>query len=271
LAVSRAFPRAKRYGYSHRAETREAALAAGVVDAVFDRVEEAAGQGGLVVLASPIGTFEELFLKMRDSLQPGTVVTDVGSTKVLPTRWAIKHLPKQVGFLGSHPMAGSEQRGVDFARADLFEKANCILTPTAKTKPRLIQFLEGFWTELGMHVSKMTPAQHDKVLARISHLPHILAAALVNSSELKQMLLCGKGFLDTTRLASGPENVWRDILMANAESIDESIARFIKELTNFQVALRQGDEDAVCRMLAEAREKRNQLVEMKLQRKELPA
>jgi len=168
-------------------------------------------------------------------------------------------------------MAGSEQRGVDFARADLFEKASCILTPTAKTKPRLIQFLEGFWTELGMHVSKMTPAQHDKVLARISHLPHILAAALVNSSELKQMLLCGKGFLDTTRIASGPENVWRDILMANAESIDESIARFIKELTNFQVALRQGDEDAVCRMLAEAREKRNQLVEMKLQRKELPA
>lgn len=121
-----------------------------------------------------------------------------------------------------------------------------------------------------MRVSRMTPTQHDRVLARISHLPHVLAAALVNVSDADEMLLCGKGFLDTTRIASGPESVWHDILMTNAANADAAIGKLIKELQRWQVALKDGDGKRCTALLGRARTKRNELVERKLQRKELP-
>lgn len=271
LAVNRVFPTARRVGYSHRASTRQRALEAGAVDEVHEDVATAVAGAQLVVLASPIGTFETLFREIAPALPDGCLVTDVGSTKVWPARWARRALPARVTFLGSHPMAGSEQRGVDFARADLFDAANCILTPTARTPAAAVSFLRQFWEALGMRVSTMSPTQHDRVLARISHLPHVLAMALVNCSDPQEMLLCGKGFLDTTRIASGPPSVWRDILMSNAENTARAIDRLVKELTQVQAALRANRADKVTRQLGAAQDKRNQLVERKLKRKELPA
>jgi prephenate dehydrogenase len=271
LAVNRAFPHLRRIGYSHRSVTREKAREAGTVDEVYSSVAEAVCQSPMVVLASPIGTFEGLLAEMAEALPAGCLVTDVGSTKVLPTRWAQAKLPRHVEFLGSHPMAGSEQRGVDFARADLFDDAYCIITPTAKTNAETLVFLEEFWKQLQMHVCKLSPTEHDRVLARISHLPHMLAVALVNCSDAKEILMCGKGFLDTTRIASGPESIWRDIVTSNPANIDQAITRLIKELSRIQKALKQNDDKAILEILAQAREKRNELVAKKLQRKELPA
>ena len=167
-------------------------------------------------------------------------------------------------------MAGSEQRGVEFARADLLDDAQCIITPTAANKPTNLKCLETFWRKLGMRVCRMTPARHDRVLARISHLPHVLAAAMVNCSEPEQMLLCGKGFLDTTRIASGPPGVWRDILMANTVNTEAAIERLIRELRRMQTALHKEDDKAVTALLSRAQTKRNDLVAKKLKRKELP-
>ena len=271
LAVSRVFPNVHRVGYSHRQVTCERALQAGVVDETHDNPADAAANAQLVVLASPIGVFEQLMRDMADSLMPGCVVTDVGSTKGPVTRWARRHLPSTVQFVGSHPMAGSEQRGVEFARADLFDDAACIVTATAQTDGESADLVESFWRELGMRVSRMSPTVHDRVLARISHLPHVLAAALVNISDPQEMLLCGKGFLDTTRIASGPPGVWHDILMTNAANCDVAIGRLIEELQNARNVLQSQDGQAVTRFLDRARTKRNDLVERKLRRKELPS
>jgi len=270
LAIGRTWPGVRRLGYSHRAVTRKKALQACAVDAVYETVAEAVRHAQLVVLASPIGTFEDLLKEMAPALPPGCVVTDVGSTKVLPVRWAEKYLPANVEFLGSHPMAGSEQRGVDFARDDLFNGANCILTPTPDTPGDVVRYLKNFWKSLGMRVGQMSPAEHDRVIGSISHLPHALAVALVNVSEPDQMLLCGRGFLDTTRIASGPPGVWHDILLANAGNMETAIVGLIKELQQIKKALHQNNSKAITKMLTDAQAKRNSLVKKKLQRRELP-
>ncbi|MBN1436509.1 MAG: prephenate dehydrogenase [Sedimentisphaerales bacterium] len=270
MAVNRVWPNVRRLGYSHRAVTRQRALEAGTVDEVFEDLTKAVANADMVVLASPIGTFANIMQEMADHLRPGCIVTDVGSTKVLVTRWAKQYL-KGAEFLGSHPMAGSEQRGVDFARADLFEDAACIITPTAKTQQSTCELLDEFWTALGMRVSRMSPAVHDKTLARISHLPHVLAAALVNMSDAEELLLCGKGFLDTTRIASGPAGVWHDILMTNADNTDRAIGKLIDELQRVRVVLQNDDGKKLTGMLERARVKRDDLVAKKLRRKELPA
>lgn len=271
LAIQRAFPATKRLGYSHRKSTREKALAAGAVDEIYDNLADAVTQSQLVVICTPVGLFQDMFEQMADHLAEGCIVTDVGSTKALPVRWAKKHLPSRVEFLGSHPIAGSEQRGVDFSRADLFDNASCIITPTAKTTRTTKTLLSQFWKKLGMRVSSMSPQQHDRLLGRISHLPHVLAMALVNGSDLKETQFCGKGFLDTTRIASGDPTMWRDILMSNANETDKAITASIKELTRMQTALRNKNEQAIFDMLSQAQNQRNKLVAAKLRRKELPA
>ncbi len=270
LAIDRVFPHIKRVGFSHRQVTRSKALEAGVVDLVCEAVAEAVEGADLVILASPIGTFSDLMGQMADHLRCGAIVTDVGSTKVLPVRWGQKKLKGKAEFLGSHPMAGSEQRGVEFSRADLFDGAHCILTPTENTKKSTVKLLSDFWQALGMRVCQMSPSEHDKVLARISHLPHVLAAALINCSELDQMMLCGKGFLDTTRIASGPAGVWRDILMANASNGAAAVGRLIRELEKVQKTLKEKDDKRIVQMLTKAQQKRNELIEKKMLRKELP-
>lgn len=270
LALERVFPRVKRHGYSHRQSTRAKALEAGTVDEVFASAAEAAGRADLVILASPISIFPDLLREIAPVLAPGSVVTDVGSTKRLPVKWAGEILPKTLEFIGSHPMAGSEQRGVEFARGDLFDNAQCIITPVAASTKDTREFINAFWGKLGMHVSVMSPAQHDRTVARISHLPHVLAAALVNCSDAKEMLLCGKGFLDTTRIASGPPEIWHDILSTNAANVNQAIGKLIKELAAMQAALRDGRDGAITRKLQQAQTKRNELVAKKLSRKELP-
>ncbi len=269
LALNSIFPRVKRLGYSHRAVTRNKALNLGSVDDIVPDVADAVRDAQMVILASPIGTFESLMQKMAEHLTPGCIVTDVGSTKVLPVRWARKYFHRNIQFLGSHPMAGSEQRGVEFARADLFFGAPCILTPTKQTKKSTISFLKDFWQALGMRVQSMTPTEHDRVVARISHVPHLLASALVNVSDPKELLLCGKGFLDATRIASGPPNVWRDIIMTNTKNTRTALGKLIKELTRMQSALEQENEKTIVKMLTDARETRNTLVTQKMKRKEL--
>lgn len=271
LAISRFFAGAKRVGYSHRPITRELALSSGTIDICFASAAESVAEADLVVLASPIGTFVDLFEQIAPVLPAGCIVTDVGSTKVLPTRWARRLLPRSVEYIGSHPMAGSEQRGVDFARADLFDGANCIITPTAGSSPKAVRFLSEFWSLLGMRISRMTPARHDRVLSRISHLPHILAAALVNCSDPQQTLLCGKGFFDTTRIASGAPSVWLDIFMTNAANVDSAIDKLIDQLQVIQVALRDGNGGKLNKLLEQARVRRNKLVEEKIKRGELPS
>jgi len=269
LAVSRALPGIQTAGFSHRASTRAKARRLKVVDEVFDSIKASVKNADLVILATPIGNFEENFRQIADALPAGCIVTDVGSTKLMPHRWADKHLPKNIHYVGSHPIAGSEQRGVEFCRDDLFYKALCILTTTPTTNKSSLRILKDFWSALGCYVKIMSPAQHDRIFADVSHLPHITAAALVNASNLEELKFAGKGFMDSSRIASGPVNIWADVLMTNTQNIIRGIDRLTAELAKLKKAIRAGNRKKIEKLLDSARQKRADLVQYKMNRKEL--
>jgi prephenate dehydrogenase len=199
----------------------------------------------------------------------GCIVTDVGSTKVWPHRWAAKTLPRNVYYVGSHPIAGSEQRGVEFARDDLFERSLCVMTTTKSTNRLAVRTLKKFWAALGCYVKLMRPAEHDRIFANVSHLPHITAAALINANKDKELKFAGKGFIDTSRIASGPANIWADVLVTNASNISKGIDRMTFELAKIKKAITSKDKERIEAILEGARRKRAALIKFKMKRKEL--
>jgi len=269
LAVSRIFPRIRTVGYTHRSVTRRKARELAVATEIVDDMSESVSGADLVILATPVRTFEKIFGAIKDSLRRGCIVTDIGSTKVLPHRWAAKRLPKTVHYVGSHPIAGSEQRGVEFARDDLFDQATCILTTTKKSNNRAVRTLKRFWSELGCSVKLMRPADHDRIFANVSHLPHVVAAALINASKTEELKFAGKGFMDTSRIASGPANIWADVLLTNANNTTGGIDKVIAELLKLKKAVKSGSEKQIEKLLETARVKRAALIKQKIKRKEL--
>jgi prephenate dehydrogenase len=269
LGVSRCFSRVKTVGYSHRAVTRKKARQLAVASEIADELKTSVRGSDIVILATPICTFEEIFGEISDSLSRGCIVTDVGSTKVLPVRWAAKRLPKTVHYVGSHPIAGSEQRGVDFARDDLFEGALCVLTTTKKTNREATATLKRFWSKLGCCVKLMSPAEHDRVFASVSHLPHVVAAALINANSVEALKFAGKGFMDTSRIASGPANIWADVLLTNSNNTIRGIDKVRGELEKVKKAIKAGDAKEVERLLLKARSKRSALLKYKIKSKEM--
>jgi len=269
LTIRRCFPKAKVIGHTHRQTTRKKARKAEIVDEVCDRLEESVSNSELVILATPVCTFENIFSEIADALPKGCIVTDVGSTKVLAHKWAEKTLPGNTQYIGSHPIAGSEQRGLEFARDDLFEKAICILTTKPNTKRNDLQTLKNFWAKLGCLVKTMTPEKHDKVFADISHIPHITAASLVNANDSKTLKFAGKGFIDTSRIASGPPNIWSDIIITNAQNNVKGIDKIIKGLKNIKNAIKNNDKKQIEELLKNARRKRAVLINYKMKQREL--
>lgn len=269
LGTKRASSRIKTVGYSHRAQTRQRARRLGIADEIMDNLCESVSQADIVILASPITAFEDIFAEIASSLPAGAIVTDVGSTKCLPHRWAKKRLGKDVHYVGSHPMAGSEQRGVEFARDDLFDDAACIITKTDRTNASAVRAVKQLWQMLGCRTKVMTPAAHDKILGRISHLPHITAAALVNSCSAEQLKFTGKGFIDASRIASGPANIWADVLFTNKVNTAGGIDRIVKELLKFKKAIKGEDKKRIEKLLEQARSTRAKMLACKMKKKEL--
>ncbi len=256
-------------GYSHRRLTRTKARDLAVATDIVGTLSTAVVGADLIILATPIFTFADYFAQFRDLAKPGCIITDVGSTKALPHRWAEQHLGPHLHYVGSHPIAGSEQRGVEFARDDLLAQTRCILTTTKRTNRSAVRRLKEFWTALGCFVETMAPDKHDRVYANVSHLPHLIAAALVNASDRKDMKLAGKGFLDSTRIASGAATIWTDVLLANTDNLTKGIDRVLAELSKLRKAIERQDKDGIEALLEGARRKRAALVKYKIQNKEL--
>ena len=269
LSISRNKFGIKTAGYSHRASTRSRARRLGVADVIYDDIRKSVADADIVILATPICTFEETFKTIADALKKGCIVTDVGSTKLLAHKWAKKFLPKFVNYAGSHPIAGSEQRGVEFGRDDLFDGAACIITKDASTNPSAVRTLNKFWSSLGCRVCTMAPSQHDEIFANVSHLPHAIAATLLNASDLNQLKFCGKGFMDTSRIASGPANIWADVFYTNSENICKGIERLIKELSKLKKAVKLKDKNKIEKLLTLARDKRARIMKYKVSKKEI--
>ena len=269
LAVSRFFPGVKTVGYTHRLATRRKAKRLAIADEVVDDIKTSVSGANLVILATPIYTFEKIFGTISNVLPSHCIVTDVGSTKLLPHRWAARQLPKTIRYVGSHPIAGSEQRGIEFAGDDLFDQTTCILTTTKGTDRQAVETLKRFWSGLGCSVKLMEPAEHDRVFAAISHLPHIVAAALINANTSETLKFAGKGFIDTSRIASGPANIWTDVLLTNAKNSIKGIDKIIAELTKLKKAIKAEDKKQIENLLEAARSKRAALINYKVKNKEI--
>lgn len=269
LAVLRSFAKVKVVGYTHRPSTRDKARQLAVASEVVDDIYQSVSDSDLVILATPLCTFENIFVEITDALPSGCIVTDVGSTKSLPHRWADKKLPSSVHYVGSHPIAGSEQRGVEYARDDLFDQAMCVLTTTEKTNRQALQILKKFWSELGCFVKIMAPAEHDRIFANVSHLPHMIAAALINANSNEDLEFADKGFMDTSRVASGPTNIWADVLLTNTKNISRGIDKVIAELTKLKEAIKGENKREIEKLLGKARDKRAELINYKIKKREI--
>jgi prephenate dehydrogenase len=269
LAARQRLPGARVVGYSHRVSTRRKARELGVGTEIVDDLATAVREADLVILATPIFTFEGYFADISPHVGRGCIVTDVGSTKLMPHHWAERRLIGSCHYVGSHPVAGSEQRGVEFARDDLFYQARCVLTATPATDRSAVRSLRAFWSALGCSVQVMDPVQHDRIFANISHVPHVLAAGLVNASDNEDMKFAGNGFLDSTRIASGPPTVWTDVLLANHQNIANGLNRVIAELTRLRKAVRSRRRREIEQLLDAAQKKRAALVKYKIKKKEL--
>lgn len=246
-------------GYGHRAETLEEALRRGAIGRPARSAAEAVAGADAVFLCTPVSLFGDLLREIAPALQDGTIVTDVGSTKRTVVELGEKILPPRVRFVGSHPMAGSEKRGVQHASADLFQGAACITTPTARTDTAALGEVEAFWRLLGMTVMRLSPQEHDRRLADISHLPHAVAAALVAAQDDASLPLMGQGFRDATRIAAGDPPMWRDILIDNRDNLRDSVRRFRGHLDELLARLDAGDADGVRAWLESASARRRSM------------
>jgi prephenate dehydrogenase len=264
LAMRSVAPTCRIIGYGHRRESLAKALEIGAIDTIETDPTEAVKDADLVILCTPVGTFEELLGKIRGALSARAIVTDVGSTKRTVVRLGESLLPKTVHFVGSHPIAGSEKRGVEFSRADLFTNQLCILTPTPQTHSGALERIDEFWQSLGMRIERLSAEDHDRLLADVSHLPHLLAAALVAMQVDAGLELSGKGFLDTTRIAGGDGGLWRDIFLDNADNLKSGIERLKSQLEGVEKMLDGKNADQLRNWLDAAAKRRQELLERKL-------
>ncbi|MBF7082023.1 prephenate dehydrogenase [Desulfallas sp. Bu1-1] len=248
-------------GVDTNEQNLEAALAGGAIHEPAELRRAVAG-ADLVVLATPVGATPGLLREIRDYLKPGAVVTDVGSTKLN----VVEQAEAAIGgrFVGGHPMAGAETAG--FAGADpyLFENAFYLLTPTPRTDPAALGLMRRLVEAVGAHVMEMSPEQHDLVTAAISHLPHFVAAALVNAvagmpAGDRALALAAGGFRDTTRIAAGNPVMWRDIFLSNRERVLEALDGFRGAVEQLETALRRGDGEKILQILTAAGKIRTEL------------
>jgi len=250
-------------GFVRRRASLKDCERAGAVDYATTDLLAAVSEADLVILCTPLAQMRSLARQFLPALKPGAIVTDVGSVKAGVVR-ELESLVSQAGahFIGSHPMAGAEKTGVSAARVDLFKNAVCVLTPTKRTNAVAARKLERFWRSLGARVLKLGPEQHDLFVSRSSHLPHVVAASLANlvldpKSSKRQAQLCATGFRDTTRIASGSPEMWRDIALSNRKNIARSVDAFIDELKRFQAVLKRSDARAIAKFFEIAKTQRD--------------
>lgn len=251
-------------GYGHRRSTLDKAIDIGAIDRADEKLSSAVGGADLVVLCTPVGLFRPILEEISGGLAADTVVTDVGSTKRSVVANGEKILSAGVHFVGSHPMAGSEKRGVEYARTDLFENALCITTPTERTDAGALATVEELWRAIGMRITRVGPDEHDELLAQVSHLPHAVAAALVATQSEAGLKLAGKGFLDATRIAGGDGSLWRDIFIDNRDNVLAAVGRLREELARVEGMLKNNDTGGLAEWLDAAAGRREALVREKL-------
>lgn len=227
------------------------------IDKGFLKAESAIRGADLVVLATPVETIVEIFPRIRKYLKKNCVVIDVGSCKEKIVASLEKKMPKGISFVGCHPLAGLEKKGVNFAQPELFKNTFCIITPDKKTNRSAVNKIKELWDSVGAKVKVLNPALHDKILASVSHLPHVAAFNLIRTIPAQYLQFSSRGLKDTTRIASSDPELWKDIFLMNAKNILKVINDYQKQLTVCKRLIAKKDGQGIMKLLAQAKDKRD--------------
>jgi len=254
---------------TRRSETAATANRLKLVDHCGTDLAAACAGADLVIVCTPVGVCGEVARTIAPKLEPGCLVSDVGSVKQTVIADMAPHIPKGVHFVPAHPVAGTENSGPEAALHGLFEGRWCILTPLPGCDGEAVARLEAFWKALGSEVEKMDPANHDRILAITSHLPHLIAYTIVGTADdlgghLNSQVLkyAAGGFRDFTRIAASDPTMWRDVFMNNREAVLEVLQRFQEDLSYLQRAIRWGEGDKLFELFTRTREIRRALIHL---------
>ncbi|ANM12492.1 MULTISPECIES: prephenate/arogenate dehydrogenase family protein [unclassified Rhizobium] len=249
-------------------DTLKRAEELGLGDRYTTSSADAVKDADLVIVSVPVGASESVAKEIAARLKPGAIVTDVGSTKASVIAQMQPHIPAGVHFIPGHPLAGTEKSGPDAGFPGLFESRWCIFTPVADTDETALKRLRSFWEALGSKVDEMDAEHHDKVLAIVSHLPHIIAYNIVGTAddletvtESEVIKYSASGFRDFTRLAASDPTMWRDVCLHNRDAILEMLARFSEDLAYLQRAIRWGEGDKIFELFTRTRAIRRSIVQ----------
>lgn len=258
LAARKRLPEAELRLWARRAEAVKTVQERGLADVASIDVKEVVRGASIIVLCVPVPVMKDLALSFADDVSDNAVVTDVGSVKQ-PVVGLMAEVfgTKPFSFVGSHPMAGSEQTGLDAASADLFEDATCIVTPTSETRAEALMRVQDFWSELGGRVLSMDAREHDRKVARVSHLPHAVAFSLVKAAlqgDPSAAACAGKGFRDTTRIAGSDPDLWADIFLENRSEVVAALEDAIACTQELLAFVRGADKEPLRQFIADAQQ-----------------
>ncbi len=244
-------------GVSRKRKTLNDGLRLKAIDCATHDIGKAVKDADLVILCQPIEAIVASLPRISKLLKPGTIITDAGSCKEEIVKTAQKHLPGSVFFVGSHPLAGSEKKGVNFASHKMFNHSLCILTPTSRTDKNALKTIREFWHKLGARTIILKPLVHDNIVAFISHLPHILAFSLISSIPEAFLKFSSTGLKDATRIALSDPEIWKDICLSNSREILKSINRFEAVLRDIKRQISKKDSKGLLKTFSQAQKKRN--------------
>ncbi|MCC6347693.1 MAG: prephenate dehydrogenase/arogenate dehydrogenase family protein, partial [Nitrospirales bacterium] len=251
-------------GYGRNEENLQRAKERGIIDEYRLAAPEACADADLVLLATPVGVFRSLAEEIKGHLKEGALVTDVGSVKGRLVSELEELFSGRARYVGSHPIAGSDASGIDEARADLFRAARCIVTPTERSDPSAQESIVALWEALGARVEIMDACRHDAVYAAVSHLPHLVAYALVNTVgavDGEYVEYAGQGFRDTTRIAMSSPELWRDVALHNRENLLRLLDLFGETLHDMRRCLEDNDASGIESAFSRAQSLRKKIQE----------
>ena len=248
-------------------ETNKRVVALKIVDDADADAKKMANDSDLIVIATPLSSYENVILKIKDSLKEGSILTDVGSVKENIIDLVEKFVPPNVSWIPSHPIAGTEESGPEAGSAELFKNRWCIITPSQKTKKQDIKILETFWKKIGSKVDIMDVKQHDYILSITSHIPHLIAYNIVNTSidiqdekDYGIVKYSAGGLRDFTRIAASNPIMWRDIFIQNKKNTSKMINKFIKNLEDLKSAIENEDGKKLEEIFTKTRKIRKEII-----------
>ncbi len=253
---------------TRREETLEEARELGLGDVYTLDAAEAVRGADLVILCTPVGSYGALMAQIGPALEPGAILSDVGSVKQHVVKVVGPHVPQGVSFIPGHPIAGTEHSGPAAGFAELFTNRWCVLTPVPGTDPAAVEKLSAFWRAMGSNVEAMDAAHHDMVLAITSHVPHLVAYNIVGTvadleaaTQSEVIKFSASGFRDFTRIAASDPVMWRDVFLTNREAVLEMLGRFLEDLSVLQRAVRVGDGPALEALFTRTRAVRRSIID----------